>query len=608
MVSITLHRTLLMGGTLLLSLLAACAGGEGTVAQQPQQPAAASQPAAAAAAADPESPAAAVPAPASASMPSAMAEKAPSAIAAWQFEQEPDSGMPVYGGFYRQAADDAPTLNVYDVAPTSVLQMVSSIYDTLMVFEWRGGDPVFGPPVGGLAESWEVSPDSTQWTFHLRDNVKFHDGTPMTSADVKATLDFLISPGQRRPPGSNYTRPFIESVSAPDPQTVVLKLIKPTGRLLDNLTITYTMIAPKSHMPGNLDWFNIKENGTGPFRLTKWERGVSWTVERVDDFWIDGLPYLDGKKYFVIGDSSARIAAFETKRIDEIAQPVVSPNQLRSLIDRYGDQLRLVEKPGGSYHYVIWNATKPPFDDVRVRKALYLWLDRPAFMDKAQQGVGFLGEWVNPAMFPPHGTPYSDLREKHPAFRQDKTEARQQALQLLAEAGYTREALGQIKVRVLPRFARAQILVSNQVLVAQLKELGLDAELVTKESLAATKDLLDGNYEATMYQGGTAGGIDGILNRYLASTGQRNYSGFTNPDLDALIAILNASVEPQARVQALRDVDEYLQKGETVTPFLFYLAGNVLQWPWGHGVRYVVGGGVNIPSYQIWLDANSPGR
>jgi peptide/nickel transport system substrate-binding protein len=565
-----------------------CGGGEKVgPAQPPQAP-----------------PAAAAPAPSGAIV-APQAPPAPSKAAAAQYALAPDEGMPQYGGVLRRAEVPPKVLTFLDNVPQEGAIIISPVYNKLVDREFEGGTPLFRKIGPSLAKTWDVSPDGTVWTFRLQAGVRFHDGTPFTSADVKATYDHFLNPGNAGPPGRSYISPFVASVEAPDPGTLVLRLKTPTPVLLDNLSVGWAMIAPKKYLDQGIDWFVGNAIGTGPFRwnATKWERGISHQVDRNPDYWETGLPYLDGIITYGISDPAARIAAFETKKVDQVKG--VSRTQRQELIQRYGSTVRAVDLPGEAFEYLQYNTRKPPFDNVKVRQALNLWIDHSQFREKVWQGEGYLGSWIEPHIFPGYGTPLDQLVKTELALQPDKTAARKRAKELLAEAGFA--DLSKFRVRVLPFRPTGTYLAGAQVAAAQLREIGFDAVLETKEALAMTQALSAGDYEVSYYSGGVGySAPDAVLGRYLSSKGQRNYSALVDATLDRLIGDIN-TLDPEKRRKAMRDVELYLLTGQNALHLVLYQQRTVLEGAYLRGHRYIEQGAEEMNT-RTWLTADAPTR
>ena len=594
---------------LLVGVVGACAGDDDESASQAlQQPAAPQQPAAAEAAADPSVPAAATGTTATTEVPNVVAPQALSAVARAQFEAFPEDGGPQYGGVLRVAEGDPTHLSFLENVPATVGEPGGLVHNQLLVWDFQkmySRETYTVAP--GIAKSWDISADGTVWTFPLRDDVLWHDGNPFTCADAKATYDFYLDPGDYGPPGRNYVGPYVATTQCTDPYTLVLTLNAPTGSLLENLAYQWTFLIPKHKLDQEgVEWFRTNMIGTGPFIWSsdQWERGIRWNVTRNPNYWEDGLPYLDGVTAFALADVGSNIAAFQTKRIDVTSSG--SPTQQRDLIARGAGKVQQVQVASAGHSYILYNVRKPPFDDPKVRQAMYFWLDRQEFLDKAADGKGYIKEWLNPSWNGGYGTSYEDLVKNNLAYNPDKTEARKKAMELLAEAGYT--DLGAVKIDVLSRYTSGGALEANQILTAQLKQMGWDAELRAMERLAGVQALQSGDYQIAYY-GGHAGLPlpDATLNRNLGASGQRNYTGYSDPVYEKLLAAFNTTADPVKRRQVLEQLDQHLQQGTYSLHVMVWARQDGLQWDYVNGYEWLRGCCAH-PHWRVWLDPDAPGK
>jgi len=588
-----------------LLLAMACAGEDTTVSQAPAKPAAASAAAAAAAAAEPSAPAAAGGTTATTSGESAGAITAPSAAAQAQFDAFPEDGMPQYGGTLRLYASEPHSLSSLDNAVPTTTTVHQQTMDHLVRWDWFGdyrGSKVTQP---GVAKSWEITKDGTVWTFQLRDDVKFSDGNALTCADFKATYDFMIDPGERGPPGASYVKPFVDTTQCPDPYTLVLNLKGPAAALLLNLAYSWVTIYP-AHKMGDMDWFVENNLGSGPFIFDHDKRdiGIRYETVRNPNYWDEGLPYVDGIISYIIEDAGSQLAAFETKRVDIGGG---TPTQQVELIARY-DDMELKKFPSGGHAYILWNVRRPPFDDPKVRKAMYLWMDRAPFLEKTNNGRGFTMDWMNPNWNGGFGMTYDELVKSNIAYNPDKTEARKKALELLELAGWGKAERAATKVDVMSRYTKGASLRGNQVLESQLQDMGWDAVLRSQERTAGSVALRAGDFMAAYY-GGSAGlpSADATLNRYLAPTGQRNYTGISDPIFVRILEEYNLTLDLALRAKKLEEMDAHLQKGEYSMHVMVWGATEGLQWNYLKGFDWMKGGWERS-HYHVWLGPDSPGR
>jgi len=272
-----------------------------------------------------------------------------------------------------------------------------------------------GEIVPALAESWTVSPDATEYVFRLRRGVLFHDGRPFTSADVKAKFQRALDPASGHTNQLYYAA--VESVETPDDYTVVFRMKAPDAEFLYNLTRPDSVIGPAGY-----DRQAAHPVGTGPFRFVEWVRGSHVRLERFEQYWDPELPYLDGATFRFVADANAQVAALLAGSVDAIAGAATA-EQAMQVERRPG--FKVIQGPTTSTVIVALNNSRPPLDDVRVRRALSHAINRDEIILGAEFGFGTpIGSHMTPAE--PY---YTDLTGVYP---HDPAKARA----LLAEAGY----------------------------------------------------------------------------------------------------------------------------------------------------------------------------
>jgi peptide/nickel transport system substrate-binding protein len=235
---------------------------------------------------------------------------------------------PKQGGQLRVAiAGDPPSLDMHQEQTFMVAIPMSPVYNTLVMF-----DPHAYPKViGDLAKSWTTSADGTTWTFTLHQGVKFHDGSDLTSADVKASWDKIVSPpeGVVSPRKSEYD--FIKSIEAPDPYTVVFHLSYPAASFLGGIAHPANFIYAKKYLDQDVNWYKQKTMGSGPFKFKDYVRGATLELERNPNYWKKGLPYMDSIKYYMIKDDGARAKSIRSDRMsNSVALPRWKPKTLKA--------------------------------------------------------------------------------------------------------------------------------------------------------------------------------------------------------------------------------------------------------------------------------------
>jgi peptide/nickel transport system substrate-binding protein len=271
------------------------------------------------------------------------------------------------------------------------------------------------------------------YTFKIRAGVKWHDGTPLTAADVAASWNSIVFPaaGVLSARASIYT--MVDSITAPDASTVVFKLKFPTGAFLPALADPYAFIYKAEILAKDPHWYEKNVMGSGPFKFKGFELGQSISGDRNPDYYMPGLPYLDGFVGIYAPKESTRIDAIRADRA-AIEFRGVPPSALTQLQQSLGDKIAVQTSDWNCGDNITINHSKKPFDDVRVRRALALAIDQwhgaPGLAKVATLRT------VGGIVFP--GSPLAATKEeleKIPGFWPDIEKSRAEAKRLLKEAG-----------------------------------------------------------------------------------------------------------------------------------------------------------------------------
>lgn len=270
-----------------------------------------------------------------------------------------------------------------------------------------------------LAETWSSSPDLTEWTFVLRKGVTFHDGSRFSAADVVATFEAILDPKTASPARPNVGP--ISKVTARDDSTVVFTLSSPYADLPVTLAYTNAKIVPAAVIRAGLDRLDREAIGTGPFKLASFEPERLVRVVRNEAYYDKARPYLDQVDVMVYPDISAESSALIAGDTDLIS--TVQPTEFARLQKAAG--IKALRVPSGQFCNVNFGCDQKPFNDVRVRQALALTVDRAAMVDFVTEGYGTPG---NDTPLNPAYRFYAEQPLKKPDLAKAKA--------LLAEAGY----------------------------------------------------------------------------------------------------------------------------------------------------------------------------
>jgi peptide/nickel transport system substrate-binding protein len=454
--------------------------------------------------------------------------------------------QPRRGGILKVAlAADPPSLDAHQEQTFAVTQPMSAVYNNLLVL-----DPHNYPKViGDVAKSWTVLDDHLTYRFVLHEGIKFHDGSSLTAADVKASWDKVVFPsaGVISPRRGNYQ--MIKSIEAPDRFTVVFRLHHPSPPLLTSLAHPANFIYPKKYLDADPNYFKTRAVGSGPFKLKNYVRGSYVEMERNPDYWKKGLPYLDGLTYFVITDTSARTTALRSSRVD-MELRFLPPVDVQAIKQQLGDKIVAARVQSIGNFGVTVNAGKKPFDDERVRKALTLAIDRYDAV-KTLSSITNL-ELVGDIMQPDSVWSLSkEELEKLPGYGRDHAANLREAKRLLTEAGFPngfRTVLTNRNIK-MPYIDLAVYLISSW------KKIGVEAEHKVEETATWSQSRLNREFALLLdpYGSTTVGDPDEMLDKFV--TGQpENWGRMSDPVIDDLFAQQSKEMNEARRVQLVKDM------------------------------------------------------
>lgn len=278
---------------------------------------------------------------------------------------------PRRGGTLRVAVGSEPNTTDCHAATTfTVVHHLAPHYSFLVRF-----DPANYPAIiGDLAESWTVSPDGKTYTFRIHDGVRFHDGSSLTSADIKASFDRIRQPPQGiASPRADHFRD-IAAIETPDPRTVVFRLSEPNPSFMTVLANPYNCIYSAARLAADPRYPERTVMGSGPFVFVERTPGSAWIGRRFDGYFRQGLPRLDGFQNLLM-TNTAMLNALQGGQVHAEFRGV-SPAERDRLLQAAGPRLTAYEAPWLSGFVLSFNTEQAPFNDVRVRQALSMAIDR----------------------------------------------------------------------------------------------------------------------------------------------------------------------------------------------------------------------------------------
>jgi peptide/nickel transport system substrate-binding protein len=462
-------------------------------------------------------------------------------------------GQPRAGGELKFVVpSEPPSYDAHREETFALIHPAAPHYNTLLRIDPL--DPTGTRVVADLATSWTVSSDKRTYVLKLREGVKFHDGSEMTSRDVRATYEKIINP----PPGITSARKGeylqIETVQAPEPYVVAFKLKWPSPSFIHSLASPWNWIYKADILARDVRWYEKNVMGTGPFVFVEHVKGTRWIGRRNPHYWDRGKPYLDGYQALFIADDAAQVTAIRSGHA-HIQFRGFSPAQRDDLVRALPDKITVQESPWNCGLVVAINHDKEPFNDASVRRALSLALDRyQAARALSQTAIvrEVAGVQVPGSLF---ATPPAEL-VKLAGYSRDIRESRSEARRLLAKAGVPDGFAFVLKNRDVP-MPYEHI---GRWLADEWGQIGLKVRHEVQSSGQYFKDLRTGNFElSTDFQCGYV--VDPDLDLYKFQSRGRsdaNYGGYTDPVLDDLYVRQSRTVDPAQRRRYIRAFERRL--------------------------------------------------
>jgi peptide/nickel transport system substrate-binding protein len=418
-------------------------------------------------------------------------------------------------------AADALGLDPHKQTAFSSFRVMELIYDTLVTLDKDLN------VVPSLAESWSYSTDNKTLTMKLRQNVKFSNGDPFSSADVKFSFERILDPKTGAAARSSFTN--IVSIDTPDANTAVFNLSAPTSTILASMTSANAAIIDSTLVNGGADPGKTVV-GTGPFMLKTWDPGKDLMLVANPNYWIPGQPYLDGIDFRTIPDESSILAGLRAGTLDwaQINDPRVAITAGSST-----SKLVIDRAPALAYNVLQLNSKRPVFQDERVRQALACAIDRQQVLDTASLGEGVV---TGPATPPYYRVDLSKTLCPTPDLAKAK--------QLLSDAGAKNVTFTIIAASDEPPTAVAEA----QSIQAQLQAIGVTANIQTLELGVYVDRWLKADFDAAVALNGGNPDPGVMFNRYWMSNGNLNsVAAYSSPDLDNLLNQGLATTDPAAR-------------------------------------------------------------
>ena len=504
---------------------------------------------------------------------------------------------PKHGGILHiYHRETPPSLSIHEEATFSVNVPAMPIFSNLVIYDQHKPQNSMGTIEPELATSWSWDKANTALTFKLRQGVKWHDGQPFTAKDVKCTFDLLQGKAQdkfRKNPRKNWFAEVSEvTVNGDFEATFHLK--RPQPSLLAMLASGYTPIYP-CHVPAAQ--MRTHPIGTGPFKFVEMKQNESIKLTKNPDYWKKGLPYLDGIDFTIIRNRATAVLAFVAGKVD-MTFPTEMTKALITDIKKQDPTAICEIAPINVSTNLIVNRENPPFNNLELRKAMAMALDRKAFIDIILQGQGDQGGALLPPPEGVWGLP-PDILKTIPGYGDVKKD-REQARAIMTKLGYSADKPLKIKVstRNLATYRDPAV-----VLIDQLKSIYIDAELEPVESSAWFAKVARNDYSVGLNL--TGNGIDDPDQAFYENFGcgsERNYTHYCNKDLQKLFDQQSVETDVAKRKKLVWDIDKKLQE-DVARPILFHARTGTCWKPFVKNMTIMNNSAYNGYRYEdVWLD------
>jgi peptide/nickel transport system substrate-binding protein len=468
------------------------------------------------------------------------------------------------GGILKIYHRDSPaSMSIHEEATWSTIMPMGAVFNNLIIYDQHIKQNNLQTIRPELAESWAWSADGKDLTFKLRQGVKWHDGKPFTAADVKCTWDLLLGKGPEKlrlnPRETWYLN--LDSVTANGDYEAVFHMKRPQPAFIALLASGDSPVYPCHVPPQQMRQHPI---GTGPFKFVEYKPNQGIKLTKNPDYWKPGLPYLDGIEYTIIPNRSTAVLGFIAGTFDMTFPYEITIPLLKDIKSQTPDAICDTEPLNVSVTLAI--VRKPPFDNLDIRRAMAMALDRQAFIDILTEGQGD----ISAVMLPPPegiwGIPVEQLRP-FPGYGTDVAKSREEARAIMKTLGYGPD--NPLKVKVSVRNIEGYRSPAT-ILIDQLKSIWIDAEMEAIETANWIPKLVRKDYTVAISLSGSAvDDPDQIFYESYVCKSPRNYTGYCDADMEALVDKQSMETDPEKRRQIVWEIERKMA-ADVVRPVIYH--------------------------------------
>ena len=515
---------------------------------------------------------------------------------------EANGEKPRYGGkFLTSGPEIIPSADMHQTSFGGVYTITAPIYNGLLATSPY--DPLALELIPDLATSWEIADEGATITFHLAENVTWHDGAPFSSEDVKYTIERIMFPPEGMvSPRKETLKSLIESVDTPDANTVVINGKGPSPLVLSLFSNGWQGIIPKHIVePDPVNALKTTGVGTGPFKLRSEPDTLLWEYERNQDYFKDDTPYLDEIDYNIILDQQVRSTAILTKRTfwnESAPHPTLTDEQAQALKSQEDDIIISNATILTESHLALMTENAP-FDDIRVRQAISEAIDRAGISELAgQKGTVGTGNFpLGPWALPP------ERQEQLIGYGPDMEVRRENARRLLAEYEAENGPIDWNSMKLQCSTNIAFSIEYCQIIQPMLKEVGIDIELDPADVSQIRGNEVSGNFDMSLL----GAGLDfddptDTFGQLYITDGGRWYQRRSIPELDELYEAQKFEPDFEKRQQLTWDMDEIAMNDASYMIMHWFLINHarwnfVKGWTASANIR-----STNARMEYVWLD------
>jgi peptide/nickel transport system substrate-binding protein len=493
--------------------------------------------------------------------------------------------------------DNPASMSLHEEATGAALRPAMGLFNNLVMYDQHVAQNSPDSIILDLATSWSWSEDGKELTFPLRQGVKWHDGKPFTAADVKCTWDLLMGKAGEKlrvnPRQTWYLN--LDKVTTNGDYEVTFHLKRPQPAMLSLLASGWSPVYP-CHVPPRE--MRSRPIGTGPFKFVEFKPNEVVRTARNPDYWKPGRPYLDGIEWHIIKDVATRNLTFIAGAFD-ISSPYGTTVPLLEDVKKQAPQAICELTATNVSRNLILNPEKPPFDNPDLRRAVALSLDRKAFIDIITQGEGDIGATMLPPPEGLWGMPPETLATL-PGYDPDIAKNRAEARKIMDKLGYgpDKRLAVTLSSRNIPAYRDPAV-----ILIDQMKEIYIDAVLEPVETVNWFPKIYRKDY--TVAINGTESGVDDPDQQFYENFvcgAVRNYTGYCNKEVDALIDQQSAEANREKRKKLVWEIERRLA-ADGARPIIFYPRGGTCSQPYVKGLVTMVNSIYNgYRMEDVWLD------